>query len=416
MTALQGHRPLPYYLGSRRPEGGRPRDLSPPARVPLDLPERPRSPAVAWLVPAALAPLALRGLAWGWSKGLVDGADLVLRTREVDRFVRGLDPYALPDMTYPPTAPPVFTPLIAPFDAGAVKAVWVAFNLLALAILCAIILRAWGRHWPSWLQVAFCLAVAASKPVRGGMALGQFHLIPTALVLLAIVASERGRQVVAGALMGLALTKPTISLPFLILLAARGRWRAIATALGFQGALMVGVSAWLGIGPDALMREWLARARTQMEAGVIDTTLAVRAWPEWPWIGAALSVLILGAAAAATWSWRRKPMLGLASLSAAAAATFTYHRSYDLVLLIPVLALLVDGAAGASGRPAAWRWAAAAGFAALLIVPKSPAVLGRFAGSYDAPFVALTLAFLALSVADVAAMRPEGPALNPHRP
>ena len=185
----------------------------------------------------------------------------MLRAREVARFVRRLDPYLLPDMTYPPTAPPILTPLIAPFGPETLKPAWLALNLVALAVVCATIVGAWGRRWPSWVRASFVLAVLACKPVRGGMALGQFHLIPTALVLLAIVAGERGKAAFAGLLMGLALTKPTIALPFLGIWAARGRWRALATALGFQGVVMVGVSAWLRVGPITLLREWFANAR-----------------------------------------------------------------------------------------------------------------------------------------------------------
>jgi len=385
-----------------------------PARSPLSRPETARTPIVAWPLLAVLAALAWIGLRWGASHALTDSADLILRQREVARFVRGLDPYALPDMTYPPTAPPVFAPLIAPFGKAALKVAWLGLNLAALVATCATILRVWGREWPAWLQVAFCLAVAASKPVRGGMGLGQFHLLPTAMVLLSVALAERRREFASGILMGLALTKPTMALPFLGVLLARGRWRALAIALGFQAALMVGVSAWLRVGPVALLREWFARAREQLGSGMIDApTLAHRAWPDAAWAGPLLSLLILGWALAATIAWRRKAVLGLVSLAASAAATFTYHRPYDLVLLIPVLAYLIEQARADARRWAAARVAVAAGLGALLIVPKNPAVLKSLAYAYDGPFVAMALGFLLVGVIELAAA---GEVVSPRTP
>ena len=204
-------------------------------------------------------------------------------------------------------------------------------------------------------------------------------------------------------------------MPFLGLWAARGRWRALATALGFQGIVMVGASAWLRVGPITLLREWFARAREQLGSGVIDApTLAHRAWPGSPWVGTLLSALILALAIAATVAWRRRPTLGLVALCAAAAATFTYHRPYDLVLLVPALALLVDGSVRGRG---CW---AAAGFGALLILPNSPSVLGGLATAYDAAFAPLALAFLGLALVEVARMPDgdagEGDGVTPWRP
>ncbi len=352
---------------------------------------------------ALLAALAVIGLRWGANHALTDSADLMLRQKEVARFIRGLDPYTLPDMTYPPTAPPIFALLVAPFETAALKPAWLGLNLIALAATCATIVAVWGRQWPSWLKVAFCLAVAASKPVRGGMGLGQFHLLPTALVLLSIAFGERRREIAAGILLGLALTKPTMALPFLGLLLARGRWRALGIALGFQALLMIGVSAWLRVGPFALLREWFALARLQLGSGMIDApTLAHHVWPGAPWAGPLLSLLILTLALAATIAWRRKAVLGLVSLCASAAATFTYHRPYDLVLLIPVLAFLIEVARTAEARWAATHVAVAVGFGGLLIVPNSPAVLGAMVHAYDGPFVVMALGFLLVGVIDMA--------------
>src|SRR5262249_38113943 len=132
------------------------------------------------------------------------------------------------------------------------------------------VVRLWGEAWPFWLRAAVCLTIVASKPVRGGIALGQFHLIPTALMLLAVLALRSRREVVAGLLVGIALAKPTMSLPFLRVLLARRHGRALATAFGFQAAALAGAAGWLAIGPGRLMREWIETAKGQLAEGLID--------------------------------------------------------------------------------------------------------------------------------------------------
>lgn len=353
-------------------------------------------PALTVPLLAALAVLAAGSLAWGGAHALQSTGDLERRVEEVALFLRGVDPYGDPDMTYPPSAPPVFAALIAPFGAGGVKAAWLVLNLAALGASGATIVKGWGRRWPSWLKVGFVLAVAASKPVRGGIALGQFHLIPLAALLLSARAAEARRPVVAGLLAGLALTKPTMALPFLGYLAARRQWAALAAAAAWQGGCTLLTSAWLGIAPGRLVASWLALARGQQAAGSIDLpSLLARAWPGAAAQATPIALAVLALAVAATLALRRRSDLALVSLATFAAAVFTYHRSYDLVLLVPTLALLVESARVARGAGRRLRSAAALGFAALLVAPSHPSVAAWDQSLYDAAFAALAYAYLA---------------------
>src|SRR4051812_30432456 len=196
-----------------------------------------RLPILALLL--SLLGLALVSLDWGVRFALLESKDLMYRRAEVERFVQGDDPYQLPTMTYPPSALAVFAPLLAPFGPAAVKPAWLGLNLIFVGVLCGAIVALWGRSWPPWLRVAFCLTVVASKPVRGGIALGQFHLIPTAMMLVAVLALRARRPVVAGLLVAVALAKPTMVLPFLGFLAVRQHWRALGVALGVQAAALL---------------------------------------------------------------------------------------------------------------------------------------------------------------------------------
>ncbi len=344
---------------------------------------------------AVLGLLAVWSLWWGVSHAWTDSADLLRRAEEMALFVQGHDPFDDPDMTYPPTALPVFAPLVAPFGTSTLKAVWIALNLLALAVLSGAIVAIWGTGWPSWLKVTFWLVAAASKPVRAGIALGQFHLIPTCLVLLSVLALRERRPFRAGLLLGIALAKPTMVLPILGYWVVRREWRALATALGVQRALLRGVPSWLGLGPVRLLVAWLANARTQLAAGTIDLpTLIPRVWPGLPVSAGSLSLVVLGTCFAATFALRRASEDGLVGLCLFFAGIFTYHRHYDLVVLLPALAYLIEASRKANGRSMPTLGMGAIAFAALLIVPSHPAPLARFAPYYDAAFVILSYMFL----------------------
>jgi hypothetical protein len=159
----------------------------------------------------------------------------------------------------------------------------------------------------------------------------------------------------------------------------------------------------LRIGPDRLMAEWFARARGQQAEGLIDLpSVALRCCELPPMASPLITLAVLALGGAATWAWRRGPDFGLIGLGAFLAAIFTYHRTYDLVLLIPALALAIDAGTRAQGpRGRRLTRAAAALFAALLIAPSHPAAAGRFGALHDAAFIPMAYAFLALTLAYV---------------
>jgi hypothetical protein len=349
-----------------------------------------------------LALLAAASLAWGARHAWIDSADLEKRAVEVRRVVERDDPYASPDMTYPPTAPAVFVPLIAPIDGRWLRPAWLGLNLLAFVAVCGLILRLWARDWPAWLRWTFCLVAAASKPVHLGIGLGQFHLVPLALLLGGLYLIEARRPVVAGLLVGASLVKPTMSLPWLAMLAARRQWRTLVVAAGFQGAALAGVSAWLGRSPPMLIREWLARARTQGASGLIDVPSVLgRLGVDAISVPAvSLGVLLLGSAAIV--AARRRSSLAPAALCGFVAAIFTYHRPYDLVLLLPALAYFLDEARRREPDRLGPRWVAAIVFGLMLVAPNNPAIVGRWVeAAYDPVFIATSYAMLAALLLDV---------------
>jgi hypothetical protein len=300
----------------------------------------------------------------------------------------------------------VFAPLVAPFGPQALRGVWLVLNLASLGLLCGVVIRLWAKDWPFWLQVSFCLAVIASKPVRGGIALGQFHLIPTALMLATVLALHEARRLAAGIMLGVALAKPTMALPFLGYLVARRQWQAIGVAVGFHALALAVVAIWLGMGPIRLLDEWVTTARLQLSEGAIDLpSLILKAWPAAPVSPPQVTLAVLAVGFAVTLRAWWKPEPALVSFCTFVAAIFTYHRPYDLVLLIPTLAYLIETARVSEGRSQNFRLAAAVGFAVLLIAPSHPSVAGRWEVWHGSVFVVVAYLYLGLLAYDLATGR-----------
>lgn len=355
------------------------------------------APTALLLVPLAL--LAAAGVAWGSVHALRDSGDLLRRAEEVALFVAGQDPYADPDLTYPPSALLVFTPLVGPFGPFSLKLLWLALNLGALAATLALTIRLAGPGWDRPTRAAFILIALASKPVRLTLGLGQFSLIPLALALAAVLLARKGRQVAAGLLLAVSLVKPTIAAPFLILLAVGGKARAAAAACLAQGAAIGAVSAWLDASPRQLLAEWMLRARSQQAAGLIDLpSVGERLWPGASAYAGPIGLAMLGATALVL----RPPGRPLAARVAAAgwfAALSSYHRPYDLVLLLPALAQGIEAARAPHGRATRARLGMVAALAVLLIAPSHPTVVDE--RLYESLIIPLAYLLFAASLFDL---------------
>lgn len=338
-------------------------------------------------------------LAWGSYHAIRKSDDLKLRVLEVASFVRGDDPYALPDMSYPPSAPLLLSPLIAPFGPLAVRIFWLALNLAALCAVCRSVIVLWGKDWPRTLQIAVVLTIIAAKPTRLGIGQGQFHLIPTLLVLLAIEAARSKREIVAGLLLAFALVKPTMVVPFLIYFALKGLWKTIGTAVLTQMIATLAVSLRLGISPVRLMSEWVRNARLQTAAGVIDVASLVARFAAdlhvSPFLISAI-VLLIGALICIR--YRNQSDLGVIGVCSFISCAFTYHRWYDLILLIPCFVYAIDAARRSLGVRSRAIAAFAAVFATIWVLPNNAwdgTIVGRI---HEWALVASCYALFALSI------------------
>ena len=371
-----------------------------------------RRMAAVWLLLIVLSILALWSIRWGTGTALRDSADLVRRGEEVRLFLDRVNPYSDPDCTYPPSALPVFAALLGPIPDPLLSPVYLVLNLAALGAvgLGLVRLRAQGWRDPvGWCLLAWCLAC---RPVRAGLALGQFHLIPVALALATLPCLARGRTWWAGLLLGLALTKPTMVYPVVIVWLFTGHGRAVAVALGVQVMLALAASAWLGEPPLGLMHDWVSNARGQLEAGTIDFLTVTGMLGAGGGLRIVGTLAVLALSVVLLWLARRAPLGHQTALALGLAAVGTYHRHYDLGLLLPMVVVLLGDRGSAlvsstNGRPSrSWaermatgEWLVAVVLALVLLVPTNPSWIRPFTPLIEGVVIAssyLAIGFLAL--------------------
>ncbi|MBX6764350.1 MAG: DUF2029 domain-containing protein [Rubrobacteraceae bacterium] len=156
----------------------------------------------------------------------------------------------LPNLN-PPFWTLVFSPLglLEPLDAYRI------FVLLTLLLF--VCYTAWTAHelrlgggWASFAAGALFL----SSPLLATLALGQIYAVVTLALVASWVADRRGRRVLSGVALGLAVAvKPSLA-PALLWYVMRGRWVSFGSAVA-AGALAT-LGAALALGPWSTM-EWL---------------------------------------------------------------------------------------------------------------------------------------------------------------
>lgn len=271
-----------------------------------------------------------------------------------DRPTRQQDPSLYPPATFV---------LMAPFAAmkwPAAKVAWMAANLgfLLMLVLGAIRLAEFKLTDTGTWVLAICLL--AFGAVHTGFASAQLGLASTALIVLALVNSTAGRQIIAATALGLATAlKPQMGALFFLCFVVDRQWKALAMAVGLGLAvLLVG-----GLRLQAAGYDWVSdllwSVRTFSEGGqgdpssvnmnryqlvnlasllhsFLDSRIAVKA------------IVWTCVAAATAWSYTsvrrlrdresRESKLLFASVLSLLTLLMAYHRYYDAVLLALPLA------------------------------------------------------------------------------
>jgi hypothetical protein len=220
-----------------------------------------------------------------------------------------------------------------------------AVDMLALALVCLIVWH-WGKRGGRLVSWLFCAAVLATFSVHSTLGVGQYGIIVFACLLGTLWLSEEDHPILAGLAMGVALAKPTLSVPFLIPLLVKRRWLTVMTALLYVGFSSC-VTWWLTqTDPLTMLRQMVAAsARWGPQTGVdIITFLYQQGVP----VSLSLKLtagLVLAVSCTLMVLGRHASLLTLFAVAAATARLWTYHRGYDdligifLMVALGVMAL-----------------------------------------------------------------------------
>lgn len=248
-------------------------------------------------------------------------------------------------------APALTFPLIAILSCFAflswpiAKLVWLGFNLLFILIIPPLTLRIFAHdgHWERWIKAVFVLAFVGLTSTRYAGSSGQM----TFLVLLLALGSihfSKNHPFTAGILLGIALSKYSLSIGFfLYLLLFERNYRTTLTALAIQTLGLLGLSVMSGTAVVDILREYLFMLvhHSQLE-GIHLASL----FPSKPWeLHIAILLTLAVSLPLLLWYKRNKEhiinkqlspthrqiLLTVLSLWALLVA---HHRAYDVVLFI----------------------------------------------------------------------------------
>ena len=176
------------------------------------------------------------GLAHGWSHLY----DLRLQQEQLDAIGSHITVAQLARYVSPPPLAWLVTPLaLLPYQV----AYWLWSALLVGALVLAWHLAAPGK---SRGRVIFLVAAIGWLPIVYGLQLGQPALFVAGGVAACYALLQRGRDVEAGAVLGVLVLKPQLALLVPVVLLVSGRWRAFASAVVVLAALTAASLVVLG--------------------------------------------------------------------------------------------------------------------------------------------------------------------------
>jgi hypothetical protein len=152
---------------------------------------------------------------------------------------------------------------------------------------------------------------------------------------------SRARDAAAAALLTIALVKPTLSLPLLVvILIVAGGWRPTVLTAALYGVVTLIAAVPQGRSPVTLAFEWLSREEIMnLPLGSVNVYL----WLYWlGFEGSMIPVSLIILIGASVWAWRYRaaPSWLLIGIAALVSRLWIHHRAFDDVLLIvPAIAL-----------------------------------------------------------------------------
>jgi hypothetical protein len=259
-----------------------------------------------------------------------------------------------PWSTLPPASYPILWPFLGWLSVDGMLALWVVTSVLALAWLAVIAVRESGActrtEWVFMAVLPLAMYAARATIVNGQYAL---HILPPLITAVLLIERRRPgwrRDLGAAALVLIALIKPSVTAPFVLMVALSGdrpaeRLRPLALVVAGYAALVILAGVFRDAGLADLWRTWLAgsveqAARQYGGRGAYGSLHH--------WLGAlrlerlngAASLLALAALGAFVRRYRHADVWILLGVTGVVARVWTYHRIYDdMLILLPMIAL-----------------------------------------------------------------------------
>lgn len=316
---------------------------------------------------ALLAVQAIVAAAYGsWCAwALQADIDMAARAAEYGLFRQGIYPnswlerppsgVAAVYTVYPPYVFPLFAFFFEPGGLPQGRFLIESLSIVALVVMGLFAFRTLIPHGRSiaWVGAVSGAAIASNGSV---FYLGQFSILCVGLLVQQIIFLERGRSLAAGACWALAMIKPQIALPFLVLFPmlrqASGGLFGIAMLATLAGA----ACAWTGVSPAAMVDHWgrgMSLGFISYGGGIGPGSLVRNLG-----IGHRTAQLATAAMMAAMFVMaiaclrriNRSAVLPVAALCSVCGMFCFYHRYYDNIMLFPLLLTALRSAAASHGR------------------------------------------------------------------
>jgi len=241
---------------------------------------------------------------------------------------------------YPPFAYPASVAFLWPSWPG-VRLYFALLNLVCLGFL-----MGWAYCVTASRDSAFAAALAASIPAASAVAtcvgLGQNTVLYTALLIVALLLYQRRLWVGSGLVLGVAMSKISLGLPFLLPFIFRRDWKVLVGAAGYIVGGTLFVCLWLRDSPFNMIQLWVHAAERFACLGYGPATLVCELGVPADIANRATEVMVV-LVAAVTFAWlRRLPLITLFGLAAGFGRLWTYHRNYDNFLVVVLLVALAD--------------------------------------------------------------------------
>jgi hypothetical protein len=284
----------------------------------------------------------------------IGAGDLFARWQEQQYIYRGLYPYPLPNQpsNYLPAIGEIRSGgypawaffsgfLVFPHISWASLRIYQAFlNALSLGVLTLFAYQLGQPHSKSkaLFATASCLAISSHATTLG---LGQYGIIINAFLISFYWLFKR-HQIGAGLLLGLALGKPNISAFFLLPLLIKGKYKAVIAFFLYIALATLSIITLTRVNLVSVFKGLYEQLYYFGDHGytavTVFSSLGVR--PE-------MATLLLGGMVCSIGmiflrSLRHQPLLSLFAMSSVMGRVALYHRVYDNVMLVFLLAALMS--------------------------------------------------------------------------